>query len=134
MKNLSKKASLRTPLGRVRGHGSAKHGTGHWWGMKLTSLALLFLGLWFVASLIAAMVGYGYPGAIHWIINPVNATLLVLLLLAMFRHSEQGLQVVIEDYINHEGARIGALLLSKALHLILLVVATLATLQIFFGP
>ncbi len=93
--------SLRTPLGRVRGLGSAKEGTAHWWAQRLTALALIPLVLWFVVSLIV-MTGAGHGAVAEWLRNPVSAVLMLLLILAGFHHAQLGLQVVIEDYVHAE--------------------------------
>ena len=93
--------SLRTPLGRVRGLGSAKEGTAHWWAQRLTALALIPLVLWFVVSLIV-MTGAGHGAVAEWLQNPVSAVLMLLLILAGFHHAQLGMQVVVEDYVHAE--------------------------------
>lgn len=100
----AKSKSLRTPLGRVRGLGSAKGGSHHWWLQRVTAVALIPLTLWFVAS-IAAMTGADYEVVRAWIANPVVAVLLVLMILATFYHLKLGVQVVLEDYVHHTGLR-----------------------------
>ncbi len=87
---------LRSDLGRVRGLGSAKEGVDHWWRQRLTAIALVPLGLWFVVGAIG-LVGADYNAAADWVASPLNAVLLLLLILATFLHAELGLQVVIED-------------------------------------
>ena len=93
--------SLRTPLGRVRGLGSAKEGTAHWWAQRLTALALIPLVLWFVVSLIV-MTGAGHGAVAEWLRDPVSAVLMLLLILAGFHHAQLGMQVVVEDYVHAE--------------------------------
>ena len=93
--------SLRTPLGRVRGLGSAKEGTAHWWAQRLTALALIPLVLWFVVSLIV-MTGAGHEAVAEWLRDPVSAVLMLLLILAGFHHAQLGMQVVVEDYVHAE--------------------------------
>ena len=102
--------SLRSPLGRVRGLGAAKEGVGHWWAQRLTALALIPLILWFAAS-VAAMTGAGHGEVADWIASPLVAGLLILLIFATFYHGYLGLQVVIEDYVHHEGIKLSLLLL-----------------------
>ena len=70
--------SLRSPLGRVLGLGSAKEGTGHWWGQRVSGAAMVLLGLWFAWSL-ATMSGFSHAEAVAFIGQPVNALLLLLL-------------------------------------------------------
>ena len=93
--------SLRTPLARVRGLGSAKEGTAHWWAQRLTAIALVPLLLWFVVSLIV-MTGAEHRATTEWLQNPVSAVLMLLLILAGFHHAQLGMQVVIEDYVGSE--------------------------------
>ena len=97
--------SLRSPLGRVRGLGSARSGTMHWWRQRLTALALIPLILWFVIGLVSH-VGAEHAVVVAWIATPLNAALLVLLLTAGFWHVQLGGRVIIEDYIHGEGLKI----------------------------
>lgn len=121
--------SYRSPIGRVRGLGSAKEGTAHWWGQRLTSLALVPLILWFVFS-VALMAGADHATFVEWVRSPIVAGLLILLLLVGFKHSHQGMQVVIEDYISAEGAKIATLFLSTVAHSLLALTGVLAVLMI----
>jgi succinate dehydrogenase / fumarate reductase membrane anchor subunit len=91
--------SYRTPLGRVRGLGSAKEGVAHWWAQRLTALALIPLTLWFVISVVQ-MIGADPPQVVEWIGSPVTAILLIVLIGATFHHAQLGVQVVIEDYVH----------------------------------
>ncbi len=97
--------SLRSPLGRVLGLGSAKGGSGHWYSQRLTAVALVILGLWFVASL--AMLGQGasHSAVVHWLGSPLPATLAVLLVLVAGYHAQLGMRVVLEDYVGDKGLR-----------------------------
>lgn len=126
------KTDYRSPLGRVRGLGSAKEGVEHWWMQRLTALALIPLTLWFVAALVAHM-GAGHAAATAWIGSPLTVGLLVLLIAVTFYHAQLGLQVVIEDYIHREAAKITLLILVKAAGLILALAGILAVLFIAFG-
>ena len=94
--------SLRSPLGRARGLGSAKSGTGHFWMQRLTAVALVPLALWFAISVVG-LSGADYAAAKAWVGRPVNAALLLLVLLTAVWHAILGVQVVIEDYV-HGGA------------------------------
>ena len=96
--------SLRTPLGRVRGLGSAKEGTAHWWAQRLTAIALVPLVLWFAVSLIV-LAGADHATVAAWLRDPVAAVLMLLLILAGFHHAQLGMQVVIEDYVHSEVAQ-----------------------------
>jgi len=115
---MARDSDMRSVLGRVRGLGSAKEGVAHWWAQRLTAVALVPLCLWFVASVVA-LIGAPYPVFVAWVRNPVEAVLLVLLLLATFHHAQLGLQVVIEDYVHHEPTKLASLLLVKGAALLL---------------
>ncbi len=121
--------SRRSALGQVRGLGSAKEGTGHWWSQRLTSLALVPLSLWFMISL-AAMAGADHASVVAWIGSPVVAGLMILLVTATFYHAYLGLQVVIEDYVHGEGWKMALLLGSQAAAVVLGLTGVLSILMI----
>jgi succinate dehydrogenase / fumarate reductase membrane anchor subunit len=124
--------SLRTPLGRVRGLGSAKEGVSHWWVQRVTAVALVPLVLWFTVSMLS-IVRADYDSAVHWVGQPFNTVLLVALLVGAFYHALLGLQVVIEDYVHAEGTKVMALLIMKFIMVLLGASAILAVLRIAFG-
>jgi succinate dehydrogenase / fumarate reductase membrane anchor subunit len=124
--------SLQTPLGRARGLGSAKEGVSHWWTQRVTAIALVPLTLWFVVSLLG-VAGADYETVVSWIAKPVNAVLLIALLISMFYHAILGLQVIIEDYVHHEGTKVASLLVMKFLLVLLGGFAVLAVLRIAVG-
>ena len=124
--------SMRSPLARVRGLGSARDGVGHWWAERMTAVALVPLALWFVASVVT-LTGADYATVRAWIGSPVVAGLLVLLVIMVFAHAALGLQVIVEDYVHHEGAKLAALLAVKAFALLLGLTGVLAVLIILFG-
>jgi succinate dehydrogenase / fumarate reductase, membrane anchor subunit len=103
---------LRSPLGRVRGLGSAKEGTHHWWQQRVTAVALVPLSFWLIYSLLG-LSDAGYVEFASWLQNPVNATLMVLTVAMLFHHANLGLQVVLEDYVHGHGTRIVAIMLVK---------------------
>jgi succinate dehydrogenase / fumarate reductase membrane anchor subunit len=91
--------SYRTPLGRARGLGSAKHGAGHWLSERVSAIALVPLVIWMVYGILRLSAGdYGF--AVHWIQDPLNATLTVLTFAISFWHMHSGVRVVVEDYIH----------------------------------
>jgi succinate dehydrogenase / fumarate reductase membrane anchor subunit len=124
--------SLRTPLGRVRGLGSAKEGTEHWWMQRVTAIALIPLSLWFVA-LVVDLTGTDYAAVRATLAQPVNAVLLILLLAALFYHAVLGLQVVIEDYVHSEWLKVTSLLIIKFAAVLLGASAVFSVLRIAFG-
>jgi succinate dehydrogenase / fumarate reductase membrane anchor subunit len=123
---------FRSPLGKVRGLGSAKDGTRHWWMQRLTALALVPLAIWFVASVVA-LLGQDHAAFAAWVRNPLSATLLVVLVAATFHHAQLGLQVVIEDYVHREGAKLAAIVLVKGAALVLAGIGIFSVLRIAFG-
>ena len=108
----SSASDLRSRMARVRGLGSAKDGTHHWWLQRVTAIALIPLTLWFVGTLIAAT-GSGHPEAVALIGHPVTATLLILAIIAGFIHAALGMQVIYEDYVHSHCWRITLDLLTR---------------------
>jgi len=123
---------LRSPLGRVRGLGSAKDGVHHWWGLRLSAIALVPLTVWFVVSLLG-LTGADYAAVKAWAGSPLVATLLVLLVAATFYHAAQGLQTVIEDYVHHEALKLTTLLAVKGAAWLLALLDILSVLVLLLG-
>jgi len=124
--------SLRTPLGRVLGLGSAKDGTDHWWAQRVSAVALIFLGGWFGYSLVR-LESMTYLDVIRFIGQPLHVVLLSLLSLTLAYHSYLGVQVVIEDYVHTPGTKVVSLLLSRFAHIFMAVAAVYAILIIGIG-
>ncbi|MBM3512279.1 MAG: succinate dehydrogenase, hydrophobic membrane anchor protein [Alphaproteobacteria bacterium] len=106
--------SLRSPLGRVRGLGSAKEGTHHWWAQRVTAVALIPLTIWFVYSLLG-LAGGDLAAFTGWLSSPINATLMTLVVAVGFHHAQLGLQVVFEDYVVGHATRIAINMIVKFL-------------------
>lgn len=102
----------RSRLGRVRGLGSAKSGTEHWMMQRLTAIALVPLCIWFVGS-IMAVVGTPEYMVRGWLQQPMHAILMALMITFLLHHGQLGLQVVIEDYIHQDSAKIVAIVVLK---------------------
>ena len=124
--------SLRTPLGRVRGLGSAKDGTAHWWAQRLTAIALVPLVLWFAVSLIV-LTGADHAAVAEWLRNPAAAVPMLLLILAGFHHAQLGMQVVIEDYVHTEWLKLTLVTAVKFAAVALGVGAAFSVLKIGLG-
>ena len=124
--------SLRTPLRRVLGAGSAKEGVHHWWLQRLTSVALVPLTIWFVVSLLT-LPSLEYAVVAAWMKQSSTALLLILLVLTATWHSQLGMRVVVEDYLPAPGARTVTLTLLSFLHALLAAAGTFAILQVAFG-
>ena len=123
--------TMRSALGKVRGLGSAKSGTGHWWSQRVTAVALLPLTLWFVFAL-ANHSSASHGEIVAWIGQPFNAVLLISVVAVSFYHAYLGLQVVIEDYVQGEAAKLTLLLLVKGASLLLAMTGILSVLTILF--
>jgi succinate dehydrogenase / fumarate reductase, membrane anchor subunit len=121
--------TMRSPLGRVRGLGSAKGGTHHWWMQRVTSIALLPLTIWFALSA-ATLAGASYVETVAWIGRPLNAVLLLATIGLSFYHTAAGVQVIIEDYANQEWVKMGGILAVKAICVLLALASALAVLRI----
>ena len=121
-----------TPLGRARGLGAARGGVGHWKLQRLTAMSNAVLVLWFVFSAMA-LAGASYEEVRAWLASPVTATLMILLVLSVFQHAPLGLQVIIEDYVHHPGARIAALVLVRLVVAGLAVACIVAILTVALG-
>ena len=93
-----------TPLGQVRGLGSAHHGGEHWLTERVTSVALLFLGTWLLASLLL-LPKLDQRTLIEWLHAPSGAIPMALFIIIAFRHALDGLKVVVDDYVHEEGPR-----------------------------
>lgn len=124
--------SLRTPIARARGLGSAKEGLHHWWVQRITSVALVPLTIWFVASVVG-LAGADHAAVAAWLSNPVVAVLMVLLVAASLHHAQLGMQVVYEDYIHTHWLRITADVGTKLLSLGLGAATIFAILKIALG-
>lgn len=103
--------SYRTPLSRARGLGSAKHGVGQWISERLSAIALVPLVLWGVFGALR-LAATDYYGAVAWIGQPLNATLMVLTIAISFLHMHAGLRVVLEDYIHISLNKVALLLIN----------------------
>jgi succinate dehydrogenase / fumarate reductase membrane anchor subunit len=93
-----------TPLGKVRGLGSAQHGGEHWLTERVTSIALLLLGTWLLASLLL-LPKLDQRTLLEWLHAPSGAIPMALFVVVGFKHAVDGVKVTIDDYVHQEGAR-----------------------------
>jgi succinate dehydrogenase / fumarate reductase, membrane anchor subunit len=127
------KNSMRTPLGRVRHHGAAREGTGHFIAQRATSIALCILAPWFVVGAALSIRDASYTATIDFISNPVNAVGVLLLVALGLYHMSLGMQEVILDYIGKPFTKIALIFLNVAVPLVLGVGAIFAVLLVNFG-
>ena len=125
-------SSMRTPLGRVRGLGSAKSGTGHFWLQRVTAVANVILTIAFLC-VVLSLIGKPYGAAIATLAKPQVAILMLLFTLSGAVHMRLGMQVIIEDYIHHEGLKVLAVMANTFFAIAVGAACAFALLKISFG-
>ena len=100
--------SIRTPIARVRGLGSARSGTGHFWQQRVTALANVPLTIGFVIILVS-LLGRGHATVIQTLGSPLVAIVMLLFIGSVTYHMKIGMQVIIEDYVHDEKWKLAAL-------------------------
>jgi succinate dehydrogenase / fumarate reductase, membrane anchor subunit len=123
---------MRSPLGRAIGLGSAKEGVEHWWLQRISAVALVPLGLWFVIAVIQ-LLGADIDTVRDWVGQPLSAIVLVLTLIALFYHAALGLQVVIDDYVHAQFAKLGLVIVARLSCFALAVAGIFAVLSMALG-
>ena len=123
---------MRTPLGKVRGLGSAKSGTDHFWKVRTTSVALVPLVLFYIVFLIM-YVGRPYAEVVGALANPFVAAINALTVLATVIHMRLGMEEVIQDYVHKEGMKGVLLILNASFSLLIGGLCLIAVLKIAFA-
>ena len=123
---------MRSQLGRVRGTGAAHSGVHHWYAERVTSMALVPLTLWFIYAMLH-LLGASQPAVAAWVGHPWNTALLLALIGITFHHMQLGLQVVYEDYIDAKWLMNVFILATKAVALILALLAAVSVLRLAFA-
>jgi succinate dehydrogenase / fumarate reductase membrane anchor subunit len=123
---------METPLGRVRGLGSARSGAHHWWLERLTSVSTLVLFVWFIVSLVR-LPALDHTTIVDWLGSPMAAAPMALLVVSIFWHLKLGLIVVVEDYVHEEGGRLFWVVLINFLAILGAALALFAVFKIAFS-
>jgi succinate dehydrogenase / fumarate reductase, membrane anchor subunit len=124
--------SMRTPLGRVHGLGSAKSGTEDFWRQRLTAMAnipLVIAG----AVIVISLVGRNHAAAVQILGSPLIAILMLLFILSVTYHMRIGMQVIIEDYVHEEKSKLALIVLNTFYAITVALVAAFAILKLAFG-
>mgnify|MGYP001417784424 CR=1 FL=1 len=123
---------MRTPRSRVRGLGPAHSGTGHFWLQRTTAIANALLVIYFV-FLLATLSGRSHAAVVATLSQPLVAILLLAAILSIVIHMRLGMQVIIEDYVHHEGTKITLLMINTFFSIGVGLAAAFAVCRISFG-
>jgi succinate dehydrogenase / fumarate reductase membrane anchor subunit len=121
-----------TPLGKVRGLGSAHHGGGHWLEERFTSVALVLLAFWLLFSLLM-LPNFEYATLKEWLSSAWGAIPMTLFVVTAFKHGLDGLKVAVDDYVHDEGNRIGVHFALNMLAIAGAAISLFALAKIIFG-
>ena len=124
--------SQRTPLGKVRGLGSAKDGTEHFWKQRLTGVANMILVCWMLVVLVK-VAGADYETVKRTLARPQNAIAIALFMLSVTMHMRLGMQVIIEDYVHSEGRKFLALMANSFFTVVIALTSIYAILKLSLG-
>ena len=100
-----------------------EHARQHWVSQRITSIAIVILGLWFVYQLLFVLTSFDHPEVFAWASDPLNAIILLLLSLYAIYHAELGVQTVIEDYVATKRLRTYTLYLLRFLRVMVVVIS-----------
>ena len=124
--------SIRTPIGRVRGHGAARSGTRHFWHQRVTALANVPLTISFVVIIIA-LLGRSHSFVIQTLASPLVGILMFLFIGSATYHMKLGMQVIIEDYVHHEIGKFAVLMLNTFFCVVVGLACVYALVKLSYG-
>jgi succinate dehydrogenase / fumarate reductase, membrane anchor subunit len=123
---------LRSPLGRVLGLGAAGHGTHDWWRQRVTSVALVPLGVWLLFAL-SSLPAFDHSTVTAWIASGWTPVLVALFIIVSAQHSQLGLRVIVEDYVHHAALKTATLLVLNFVHVLLAAAALYSVVKLAVG-
>ena len=124
--------SMRTPLGRVRGLGSAGSGTEHFWAQRVTSVASIPLTAGFII-IVAMLVGRNHAATVQILGSPLVALTMILFVATIVYHMWLGMQVIIEDYVNDPLRKSIAAMSNTFFSVVVALASIFAILKLSFG-
>ena len=124
--------SMRTPLRQVRGLGSARSGTEHFWHQRLTAMANIPLTIGFVV-VVASLMGRNHAAVVQILGSPFVAVLMLLFILSATVHMRIGMQVIIEDYVHDDFAKFTLLIANSFFAIVVALTSAFAILKLSFG-
>lgn len=124
--------SLRTPLSRARGLGSAKEGANHFWQQRVTAVANLLL-MAFLIYTVFNLLGAGHAQVKAYFASPLSVVLMIMLAVSAAFHMRLGMQVIIEDYIHKEGTKIVLLLLNTFFAIFIGLICVISVIKLSLG-
>lgn len=120
---------MRTPLKTIRGLGSARSGTQHFWRQRITAIANIPLIIAFIA-IVVGLAGKPLPIAASTLGHPIISVVMILAIISICYHMFLGMQVVIEDYVHDEGRKLAALIANLFFCLAVALISIFALLRI----
>jgi succinate dehydrogenase / fumarate reductase membrane anchor subunit len=124
--------TFESDLHKAEGLGSAKSGVNHWIMQRVTALALIPLGIWFVGYFTVILTS-PYELAQSWLKSPWSAALSILFIYALFYHGYLGMQVIFEDYVQDEKRKWALIIATKFISIMAALLSILSILKVLFS-